>query len=144
MVRPKAHNKIVSLVSRVREKSNAFLQQELARNGLEGLVPSHGDILLALHLSDKLSMKQVAEFVNKKKSTVTILVNKLIVLGYVKKTKDLHDNRFYFLSLTKKGKALDSPIADISKRLNAKIAENISKEERDQLAKILGKINANW
>ena len=41
-------DRIVSLIARIREKSNRFITAELARHGLEGLKPIHGDLLLVL------------------------------------------------------------------------------------------------
>ena len=37
---------ILSLISKIHEKGHRFIIEELKNNGAEGLVPSHGDILV--------------------------------------------------------------------------------------------------
>lgn len=76
----------------------------MKRRGIKGILPVHGDILYALMIHGELSMTQIAELVDRKKSTVTTLVDKLIHLGYIEKKRDLGDNRVYLISLTDKGR----------------------------------------
>jgi len=135
---------ILALLSRIREKSNTLLQRELTAQGLRGLVPSHGGILYALAMNERLTMSEVATIVQKKRSTVTTLVDKLIAQGYVRKTQDSKDHRVFYLSLTRKGRALQAPIEKISQKLNETLSKNISEGESKQLAKLLKKIDAGW
>lgn len=144
MKRVKDSETIPALISRLHEKSNTLLRRELAVQGLQGLVPSHGSILYALALNEKLTMTEVADFAQKKKSTVTILVEKLITQGYVRKTRDTQDNRVFYLSLTRKGRALQEPVEKISQKLNATLSQNLSKRESQQLAQLLIKIDDGW
>jgi len=132
------------LIGRVREKANRFLVQELRNHNVEGLAPSHGDILWALFKNRSLSMKQLAEIIDRDKSTVTALVNKLIKLGYVRKTPDATDSRVLRISLTKKGEGLQDTLVDISGRLLEKFYKNLSEKERNDLAALLVKINDGW
>ena len=132
------------LIWRVREKANRFLVQELRNHNVEGLAPSHGDILWALFKNRSLSMKQLAEIIDRDKSTVTALVNKLIKLGYVRKTPDATDSRVLRISLTKKGEGLQDTLVDISGRLLEKFYKNLSEKERNDLAALLVKINDGW
>ncbi len=69
---------IIHLIGKIHDKSNKFLIKELKKHNIKGIVPSHGDILGALCLADQLKMKELAGQINKDKSTVTTLVNKLI------------------------------------------------------------------
>ena len=132
------------LIWRVREKANRFLVQELRNHNVEGLAPSHGDILWALFKNRSLSMKQLAEIIDRDKSTVTALVNKLIKLGYVRKTPDATDSRVLRITLTKKGEGLQDTLVDISGRLLEKFYKNLSEKERNDLAALLVKINDGW
>ena len=50
---------ILSLISKIHEKGNRFIIEELKNNGAEGLVPSHGDILVCLYKSGKIDRKSV-------------------------------------------------------------------------------------
>ena len=68
---------LLALVSKIHEKGNRFIIEELKKNGAEGLVPSHGDILVCLYQNDKMTMKEIADKINRTRPTVTVLVDKL-------------------------------------------------------------------
>ena len=135
---------IISLISRIREKANRFITTELSAHGLIGLKPIHGDLLLALFQYDRPTMKALAEIVDRKKSTVTTLVNKLVQLGYVQKAQDETDFRMFRISLTRKGRALKPHLLEISHALIAKVYNNIPEKEQRNIVKSLTKINATW
>lgn len=135
---------IISLISKVREGANRFITTEMEKRGIEGLVPSHGDILVALMKSERLTMKDLAQKINRDKSTVTVLVEKLIKQGYVEKTRDTEDNRIVLVTLTEKGKALKPEFEAISKDLLSVVYKDISQREKEELIKTLLKIKNNF
>ena len=55
----------LSLISKIHEKGNRFIIEQLKANGIEGLVPSHGDILAYLYCCEKCTMKEIAEKISK-------------------------------------------------------------------------------
>ncbi len=134
----------ITLISHIREKANRFLLRELKTHNMAGLAPSHGDILWILFKHGALSMKGIAELIDRDKSTVTVLVNKLIVLGYVQKQADSFDSRVTFISLTEEGRALKDDLIEISQKLITKTYKTLSKDEQDSLILLLTKINDNW
>ena len=135
---------IISLVSRIREFANTFITDEMNKYGVEGLAVSHGDIIFSLLNNEKFTMKEIAEKIEKDKSTVTALVNKLIKQGYIEKTKDILDNRVVFVTLTEKGKSLEPMFNKISEELISKVYEGISENEKEELLKTLIKIKNNF
>ena len=135
---------VISLISKIRESANKFIINEMDNWGIKGLVPSHGDILVALLKSEKLTMKDLAEKIDKDKSTVTVLVDKLIKQGYVEKTRDIEDNRVVFVTLTEKGKDLRPMFDAISQDLLSIVYKDISQNEKDDFIKILKKIKSNF
>ncbi len=76
---------MLSLVSKIHEKGNRFIIEELKNNGAEGLASSHGDILVCLYKNGKMTMKDIANSIHRTKPTVTVLVDKLEKLGYLKR-----------------------------------------------------------
>jgi len=86
-------------------------------------------------------MKEIADIIDKDKSTITSLINKLIALDYVEKKKDMADNRISIISLTAKGKDLKSLFMEISEKLIAKAFQDISEQEREILNILLVKLN---
>lgn len=135
---------IISLISKVRDCANKFIESEMESSGVEGLATSHGDILLSLLKSEKLTMKELAEKIDKDKSTVTALVDKLIKQGYALKTRDTEDNRVVFVTLTEKGRALKPMFDEISQKLLSTVYEGISENEKEELIKTLIKIKNNF
>jgi DNA-binding MarR family transcriptional regulator len=135
---------IISLISRIREKANRFILAELTRHGLKDLKPIHGDILLALFHYGNPTMKELADIVDRKKSTVTTLVDKLVRLEYAIKVQDANDYRVFRISLTQKGRGLKDSLIDISSQLISKVYKDMPKEKRQELVKNLKLINDRW
>jgi DNA-binding MarR family transcriptional regulator len=137
-------NDIISLISSVKEKANKLIIQEMSRREMEGLAPSHGDILNALFKYSELTMKDLAKEINKDKSTVTALINKLVNLGYIERTRDITDSRIVYITLTEKGKNLQTDFKEISDKLIERVYKDISKNEQEVLINILNKIKNNF
>ena len=131
---------ILSLISKIHEKGNRFIIEELKNNGAEGLVPSHGDILVCLYKNSKMTMKDIANCIHRTKPTVTVLVDKLEKLGYLKREASNEDSRSTNIVLTQKGKDFQSTFEKISKDLNEMLYKNLSPEESELIEKLLRKV----
>jgi len=134
---------IITLISRIHNQANQFIASELERCEVSGLAPVHGDILLALFFHKRITMQELAKLVDRKKSTITTLVEKLIQLGYVQKRKDHDDNRYFIISLTDKGKSLKMPLIEISMNLIKGLYQDMPVDKRIQLVNGLAEINNN-
>lgn len=131
---------ILSLISKIHEKGNRFIIEELKNNGAEGLVPSHGDILVCLYKNSKMTMKDIANCIHRTKPTVTVLVDKLEKLGYLKREASDEDSRCTYIVLTQKGKDFQTTFEKISKNLNEMLNKNLSPEESELIEKLLRKV----
>ena len=131
---------ILSLISKIHEKGNRFIIEELKNNGAEGLVPSHGDILFCLYKNGKMTMKDIANCIHRTKPTVTVLVDKLEKLGYLKREASNEDNRCTYIVLTKKGEDFKVIFEKISEELNEMLYKNLSQEESELIEKLLRKV----
>ncbi|PWR74729.1 MarR family winged helix-turn-helix transcriptional regulator [Methanospirillum lacunae] len=130
----------IALISRVREKANRLIVHELEEHGITGIVPSHGDILHFLYLEKCCTMKDLATKIHRSKPNVTVLVNKLVELGYVKKEKSTDDNRVTYISLTEKGESLKPVFIYVSKKLQKAVYGGLSDEESELLERLLQKV----
>ena len=136
---------IVYFISKTKKKMTEFIERELKEKELDDLVPSYGNILTVLYDNDgKLNMKEIGELIGKDKSTITVLINKLSKLGYVKKEKCQEDRRVTYIVLTEKGKSIEGKFNDISKKVYLTAYKNFSKEEKDIFLKLLKKMNNNF
>ena len=133
-------NNLLSLISKIHEKGNRFITDELKRNGADGLVPSHGDILVCLYQYEKMTMKDIADKIHRTRPTVTVLVDKLEKLGYLKREISEKDNRYTYIVLTKKGLDFKPTFEKISNELNGLLYKNLSDKEADILEKLLKKV----
>lgn len=134
----------ISLISKIREKVNRFIVEEMVKQGIVGIGTSHGDIFYALFKSSQLTMADISKRIHKDKSTVTVLVDKLVRLGYVTKERDVQDTRVIYVTLTDKGNGLQPIFEAISKEMLELFYSNISEHEQETLLAILNKINKNF
>lgn len=128
---------ILSLISKIHEKGNRFIIEELKNNGVEGLVPSHGDILVCLYKNNKMTMKDIANCIHRTKPTVTVLVDKLEKLGYLKRAASDKDSRSTYVILTQKGEDFKATFDQISNNLNKMLNKNLSENEVKLLEELL-------
>ena len=131
---------LLSLISKIHDKGNRFITDELNKNGAVELVPSHGDILVCLYQNDKMTMKDIADKIHRTRPTVTVLVDKLEKLGYLKREISKEDNRYTYIVLTKKGQDFKPIFEKISEDLNNMLYKNLSEEESDIIENLLQKI----
>lgn len=133
----------IALISRIAQKAHQLIVSELEAHGMDGIVPSHGEILLHLLTGEKYTMRELAEKIHRTKPTVTVLVDKLVNLGYVTKEKSNEDSRVTFIRLTEKGRGLKPSFIEISEKLNAVVYRDLSEEEAEVFEVILKKVNQN-
>ncbi len=135
---------VISMISRIRQKVNGFIISEVSRKGIEGIAVSHGDILYALFRKERMTMAEIAGKIGKDKSTVTALVGKLVNHGYVVKERDTEDSRVTYVVLTATGRELEPIFEEVSQKVLEVFYTNVSKEEQDELLRILSTIERNF
>lgn len=133
----------LSMISRIRESANRFIMERLAQNGIEGLVPSHGDILAVLYRGEDVTMKDIADKIRRSKPTVTVLTDKLERFGFVYREKSRNDSRITYIRLTEQGKRFEPVFGKISKELNELLCQGFTAEETDTLGALLKKMENN-
>lgn len=136
-------NNAIALMSRIREQANKLIVRELRQRGVEGIVPSHGEIMVHLFAAEKCTMQNLAKQINRTKPTVTVLIEKLVACGYVVKEKSAEDNRVTLIKLTAKGWELKPIFEVISAKMNAVVYQGLCEEEAEMLEKVLTQINGN-
>lgn len=139
-------NSIISIIGNIHNSSNKLIIEELKKHNLEGLAPSHGDILIVLYQNEAgVPMNKITASINKDKSTVTALINKLLKMELIEKTKCKEDSRSTIIKLTKKGLETKPIVMEnISKKLLDTTYKNFSEEEKELVCKLLEKIKDNF
>jgi len=136
---------VIGLISNLREKSAQFINEELKKREVSGLINSHGTILSAMYDNDgMMTMNEITKFIGKRKSTVTDIVKKLEKLDYISRQKSAKDARVIEVTLTKKGLDFKETFKEISTELLEKTYTNFTEEEKEILMRLLLKIRKNF
>jgi DNA-binding MarR family transcriptional regulator len=134
---------IIALVSAVRDKANRFITEQLKMRGITDIATPHGGIFVHLLRNGELSMGEIAQKIDRDKSTVTALVRKLVELGYVETSPSPSDSRVTMVKLTAKGGALEKDFNEISKSLQETVYQGFSDLEKELLMRLLGRVKKN-
>lgn len=132
---------LIKTIKEIDKKLKISKLQELEIRGITGLAPSHGDILVNLFRFGDLSMRDLAERINKDKSTVTALVNKLVKLGFVEKYKDPSDSRINVVKLTEEAVKKRELFIEVSRNITERVTRHVTEEEIEAALTVLKKIN---
>ncbi|RRD63895.1 MarR family winged helix-turn-helix transcriptional regulator [Fretibacterium sp. OH1220_COT-178] len=130
-----AHN-----IALLRNGINTFLMARLTEEGVVGLAPSHGAVLVALYEGGAQPMKAVCDRVNRDKSTLTVLARKLESLGYIRREADKNDSRVTILCLTEKGIAFRALFERISEELRRTVWGDASEREKEAFCRQLSEM----
>ncbi|WP_294703499.1 MarR family transcriptional regulator [uncultured Fusobacterium sp.] len=133
-------NTLFSYISRAHHRGVSYIETLLKKKGINNLGYSHVRIIIILSIYKKLSMKEISEFINKDKSTVTTLVNKLEKLGYVRKKTCSKDRRIVFLELEEKSEEIIETVFQVAELFQEKVESILSKEERETLFFLMEKL----
>jgi DNA-binding MarR family transcriptional regulator len=137
-------NAVILLAAQLRDRAYEHVSSELERLGISGCAPSHGAILIDLYREKALSLKELAMRIDKKKSSTTELVDKLIRLGYAEKTISDEDQRVKVVRLTQQSLDLKDAFIELTDNVNARVFKGFTKAEREQFVQLLSKAVNNY
>lgn len=133
-----------NVISRIHQLAEEFLKSELEKAGLTGMVASHGHILGCLFMEDKLPMWRIVSLIKRRKSTLTVLADKLEQEGYILREASPTDSRVRHLALTPKAEAVRPVFTDITRRLQERLWNGFSPEEQAQFMDYLLRMENNF
>lgn len=135
----------ISKISKIRSEVFDYIECELEKRGIEGLVVSHGNILDILYDNNgKLTMKEISEGINRSKSTVTQLVERLLKAGYVTRELSIEDKRYSYIVLTEKGLSIKKDFKEISDKVIKGFFKDFTEEEVEILFSLLDRVINNF
>ena len=98
-------------------------------------------VMLYFFEKGSANVKELGDTLLLDSSTLTPLLKKLEVKGYIKRDRSKIDERNLVITLTKKGEALKDKVIDIPKKMGECI--NLNKEEAIDLYKLIYKVLLN-
>ena len=134
---------VVSLISRIHSLSQDFLRRRMTDARLPELVSSHGFMLFCLSRTERMTLGELAQRINRDKSTTTVLVRKLEAADLVATERDESDSRKKYIRLTEKGTAYNAVTARLSDELLRTSYRDFSAAEQDELLRLLLKLHGN-
>lgn len=137
-------NSSISLLSNIHTITADFLIERLKERGFPDFASSHGNILFQLSVNDKMTMGDLAEKINRDKSTTTVLVRKLESEGFITGEPDPADKRSRIIFLTEKGKQFNSIAQELSKELLDTFYKGFTEDEKNIFLGFLLKIKKNF
>ncbi len=137
-------NSSISLLSNIHSITADFLTEKLKERGFPDFASSHGNILFQLSVNEKMPMGELAEKINRDKSTTTVLVRKLEAEGFITGEPDPADKRSRIIFLTAKGKQFNNTATELSKDLLSTFYKGFDEKEKHLFYEFLLKIRDNF
>ena len=137
-------NSSISLLSNIHTITADFITEKLKERGFPDFASSHGNILFQLSVNEKMTMGDLAEKINRDKSTTTVLVRKLEKDGFITGESDPTDKRSRVIYLTEKGKKFNNTACQLSKELLSTFYNDFTDEEKENFFQSLLKIKKNF
>lgn len=137
-------SKVISKISKIHTKCSDFLKEELLKKGLPNLASSHGHILYLLSKENQLSMQEIANKINRDKSTTTVLIKKLQKLNLVSSNISQKDSRQKFIELSEAGRLYTEQTQQIADNLKQRFFKNLNDSEIEMLENLLDKVSSNF
>lgn len=132
------------------EQSIAYLIRDLTRQfsrTLQKDIAPYGILLGQYHFlrvlweQDGITQRELAMAVGMKESTTFTALAGMESLELVQRQRDVGDRRKMIVTLTPKGKKLESVLIPLAKAVNDKALQNFSDTETEQLRNLLGKLS---
>jgi len=135
---------VVSTISRIREQVNSYIEDELRRRRIRGILPAHGPVLVILSAENApMPLSSLIGKVGRVKSTVSGMVDTLARHGYVRRSRSDEDRRVILVELTPEGRELMPVFWEVSKGLQMALFGDMPIPERERLASLLERLEEN-
>ena len=117
-----------------------LLGEQLAKHNV---LSGQYSLLRVLWHEDNLSQIEVAKRMKIERASLTIMLNTVEKAGLISRNVDANDRRKLLISLTRKGRALESALIPLGTRVNTIALEGLSERETSTLRSLLGRVIAN-
>ena len=136
------HTAVIARASALSAAGGAFIAAELRRAGLTQLQPCHGDVLMHVYEQPGVQLCELARRSRRSRSTISVLTDRLSVLGFVEKRRSAQDARQVGLYPTPLALSHRQAFEDISRRLAQRLHEGLGARQCAELERLLGLAHA--
>ena len=130
------------LMAKIRQVGGRLFERMLKECNIE-INSAQGRIMFALWQGDGISINELAQKTQLKKSTLTSMLDRLETMGYVRRQRSKEDRRKILIKRTNKDKNLESKYVELSGEITNLFYKGFSKNEIDRFENNLAKILDN-
>lgn len=117
--------------------------RKLRQYQIHNFSPAQGRIMFVLWQKDNISIQELAQETQLKKSTLTSMLDRLEEAGHIKRVPSKSDRRKIMIRLTEKDKKLQGVYADISRDVTGLFYQGFTSREIDWFEEYLLRIFNN-
>jgi len=133
----------ILLLGRLRQRATKFMMERLREEGYAPLAPAHGAIAALLRVRGPLAMSEIASLVEKRRPTVTSLVNRMVNEGVLEREADPTDARVVRVRLTERGVLFGEAFDRVAKAVSARVTRGVATKNQDAFMEVLGQLLDN-
>lgn len=136
----KLENSIHMLMNRV---MHLYISRGMEILGEENIKPGQGGLLLMLQETGGLSQREIAERLNVKPPSITVMLRKMERNGYISRTQDQNDQRITRIYITEEGDRAAGIMKKAIDQLEGEVYQGITKEEVLFMRRLLLQMETN-
>jgi DNA-binding MarR family transcriptional regulator len=108
-----------------------------------GIYPGQQTLLFALKKEEGKSQKEIAQIMNIKPATMTVMINRMEKSRLLERRQDEKDQRISRVYLTSNGKNACNKVKEIMKTIDEESFKDFTEEQQNMLIELLTQIEKN-
>lgn len=131
------------LIARIHQLAGRLFAEKLKKYNLDEINPAQGRILFVLWRKDGISIRELAKKTSLSKSTLTSMLDRLEVAGYIERASSAGDRRKILIKLTENDGKLRNIYKKVSDEMTELFYDGFSAGEISEFEKYLRQILDN-
>ncbi len=130
------------LIAKIHQLSGRIFTKLLKKHQIE-INPAQGRIMFVLWRDDNIPIQELAKKTSLSKTTLTSMLDRLEIMGYIARVPSNEDRRKICIKLTEKDKSLHEKYQQVSLEMTELFYQGMSNDEIDLFEKQLEKTYKN-
>jgi len=130
------------LIAKIHQLSGRIFSKLLKKHQIE-INPAQGRIMFVLWRNDNIPIQELAKKTSLSKTTLTSMLDRLEIMGYITRVPSKEDRRKICIKLTEKDKSLHEKYRQVSLEMTELFYKGMSNDELDLFEKQLEKTYKN-
>ena len=130
------------LIAKIHQLSGRIFSKLLKKHQIE-INPAQGRIMFVLWRDDNIPIQELAKKTSLSKTTLTSMLDRLEIMGYITRVPSNEDRRKICIKLTEKDKSLHEKYQQVSMEMTELFYQGLSNDEIDLFEKQLEKTYKN-